>query len=263
VYVSHTTIMRVFIVLGAIALASGLSLRNTPANGNQNKQEHADAIQSGNSWGTNDLNDTSGDDEANQTPFVRQHGNMWQGVVPNYEGGEPKQFTNLFSSEGEAKAWVYSKTGAEEPLMYATPPGADDSQEGIIKQVVKEGSQANNSNRSNENDQTGELERPIIDADLSHRANQSYHDTYDHMSTIKASGVEHGETHETEATKNALWKAKRAKEWSKSVSGRAHDNGVNSGLNDEAEEKTQGAGDAADKKSKELQTLGKSHPKAK
>jgi hypothetical protein len=198
----------------------------------------------------------SGEPEGqNMTPYVRQLGNMWQGVVPNYEWTEgsdaPQSYTNLFAAEGEAKAWVYGKTGAEEPLMYETPAGADDSQDSIIKTVVKEGESANNSNYENENDQT-EYDKPVIDADLAHTANQSYHDTYDHMSTIKGAGREHGgESKAVKRAKQAAWKAKRAAEKSKATSGAAQKHGVNSGLDDEAEAKTQGARDAADKKSQE------------
>lgn len=193
----------------------------------------------------------AGDDQ-NMTPFVRQLGNMWQGVVPNYEwkpgDDAPEQYTNLFAAEGEAKAWVYGKTGAEEPLMYETPASASDDQDSIIKTVVKEATSANNSNNENGFDQT-KYDKPVIDAELAHTEHQSYHDTYDHMSTINGSGREHGETHATKRAKQAAWKAKRAAEKSKGVSGHAQKNGVNSGLDDEAEGKTQGARDAKNKKS--------------
>jgi hypothetical protein len=261
--------MRFFVVLGcALAVANGLSLQNAPklqTGGQQavNENEHDDSLGQGNNWGTSDLND-SGD--INETPFVRQHGNMWQGVVPNYaysgKPGEPKQFTNLFAAEGEAKAWVYSKTGAEEPLMYALPQGADGAQDSIINTVEKEGTNANSSNNKNDNVQwSDDLESPIIDKDLAHTQHQSYHDTYDHMSTIVGSGTtQHGETHETKKAKNAVYKAKRAAEMSKAVSGRAYDNGGNDKLTKAGKKKTQGAKDASLKKSKELNKLGASHP---
>lgn len=191
-------------------------------------------------------------DQDERTPYVRQMSSgMWEGGVPNYEDIGQPMFTNIFASEGEAKAWVYSKTGAAESVIYQTPPGLDDS---LTEQVNKEGTEANNSNYRNK-DAEDELEKPIIDKHLAHTAEKTYHDTYDHMSTIKGSGT----TSDSKATKAAAAQAAKARSnanMAKSVSARNHLNGGNGQLG-AAQHNTQGAKDAASAKSQHLLKVGR------
>jgi len=167
------------------------------------------------------------DGQIDMTPYVRQTvEGFWEGGVPRYDDPAEPFFTNIFASEGNAKAWVYGKTGAMQPLVWEAPPGIVDT---VTSQVAMAGQSVNNANYKNENDSNTitnvKLERPIIDAELSHTQHQSYHDTWDHMSTINANGRQHGTTKEIEAKKRLVMKAKRASNWKKAAAVRHHNNG--------------------------------------
>jgi hypothetical protein len=173
------------------------------------------------------------DGEPNQTPYVRQTvEGFWECGIPDYKDLSEGYHTRLFAAEGEAKAWCYSTTGAVEPLQWETPPGLVDSR---IDQIAFAGVSGNNANYEAhervDNEKTGKnLEHPIIDAELSHREHQTYHDTWNHMSTINADGTEHGTNDKIEEAKNQARRAKRNARWTKSIAARHHNNGGNNRL---------------------------------
>lgn len=211
--------MKLVVLSCIVAISSGLSIRQ-PLNPNGYV---ADLGSSAVNQQYDTANAVGWKDGANMTPYVRQTvEGFWQGVVPNYENPLDAAHSTLFASESEAKAWVEVHTGSTEPLLYGEPDLGDTR----IDQVAFEGTSANNANyaRSGKaNEQTNrQLEHPIIDAELSHRAEQTYHDTWDHMSTINKYGTDHGTTKEIEAKKLAAKKAKLATTWSKAEAAREH-----------------------------------------
>jgi hypothetical protein len=204
------------------------------------------------------------------TPYVRQLVNgMWEGGVPNYEDPTLPFWKREFAAEGEAKAWAYTKTGAADEIKYESADGAD-GDEDMMDQFQKESTSTNNSNNVKAEDHDDDKERPIIDDKLAHTANKEYHTSYDHSllhgeagdgsgkkNTGQTSREDHGGM--SDATKLAMAQAKKAAKnaaWTKSVSGRNQANGGNDRLSKKQRAKTQGAKDAADKRSQKLNKLG-------
>jgi hypothetical protein len=107
--------------------------RNTGMMGGRDKKGHATAdTESNTDGGTSDVKDLyvhgefNKEGSINMTPYVIQtKDERWQAGVPNYESPEEGYLIQSFDVEGDARAWVIDKTGADLVINYPLAPDVD------------------------------------------------------------------------------------------------------------------------------------------